>query len=701
MHQEPRVPAQRATALRTDIQGMRAVAVAMVLVYHVWPSAMTGGFVGVDVFFVISGFLITTHLMTHPPRRAADFAEFWARRIRRLLPASFLVLAVTLAATRLLGPETLWEQTARQTVGAGLYVVNWLLASDAVDYLAADDAATGVQHYWSLSVEEQFYLFWPLLVAALAALALRLRLDRRLVWGVGFGVVLMVSFSWSVHLTSSDPGRAYFVTTTRVWELAVGGLVALVLLRSRGKAGGRPGLSALVAWAGLAALLVAGFTYDAGTPFPSWTAALPVLGTAAVVGAHAGTQPWSPGRLLALRPVQWLGDISYSVYLWHWPLVVLVAAVSAPFGALDAVGVVLLSLVLAALTTRFVEDPFRARSWNVRRGATYRLAAVGTVGVVALALVQVAEVDRRQEVAAAEVAAALATDDPCLGAGALEEDRDCAPHEGPVVPSPVHAATDKSEAYADVSGGPDCWSSQPDFPERVCTFGEGPVDVVLVGNSHAGHWLPTLQEIGAARGWRITTRLASQCAAADLDMAFETEERTEACRDWVRGAVDATIEQDPDLVVVSNRLSVSAAGRALADSAPAYAEGYEQVLDEFADAEIPVAAIHDTPAPGDGGVVASVPDCLAVEGEDSRACDGTRDEWMTFDPDPVVRAVRAVDDPRIQLVDLNDRICQDERCAAVVGGVVVYFDGSHLTATYARTLAPALDEALVRARLIR
>ncbi len=398
--------------------------------------------------------------------------------------------------------------------------------------------------------------------------------------------------------------------------------------------------------------------------------------------------------------MQWLGDVSYSVYLWHWPLIVL-----APFAIGHSVGlpgkavIVVVTLVLAALTKRYVEDPFRSRAWNRRLGRTYLLGAVGMVLVIGLAQLQIGVVDRREDAARDRLASIEAGNDPCLGAGALDADRDCPPWTGDPVPTPALAAQDKSEAYAVVSGGTDCWAYLPRFPTVACDFGDpdGTVDVALVGNSHAGQWLPALQQVAKKRGWHITTHLASRCAMSDLRQQFDTAAMSTACRDWVRRTTDTVIDEQPDLVVLTNRVSAPAEGSDRASSADAYRQGYQRVLRRWSEAGLPVLAVHDTPSPVNGGDGA-VPDCVAVNPDDLDSCAGDPAQWIT--PDPVMDAVDRLDRPRVSATDLNDHICTAEECAAVVGGVIVYFDASHLTATYAQTMSPylaaAMDDALRR-----
>ncbi|MBC7596008.1 MAG: acyltransferase, partial [Kineosporiaceae bacterium] len=222
---------RKASDFRPDIQGLRALAVSLVLLFHLWPNRLGGGYIGVDIFFVISGFLITSHLVAHPPRNARGLAEFWGRRIRRLLPASLLVLFSTIVVSRLIAPETQWANTARDVRAATLYALNWRLAGNSVDYLASENASSPVQHFWSLSVEEQFYLIWPILILGLMLWALRSQRDQLRTAFAGLAVVVAASLAYSIYETAYDPPLAYFVTPTRIWELGIGGILAVSLAR--------------------------------------------------------------------------------------------------------------------------------------------------------------------------------------------------------------------------------------------------------------------------------------------------------------------------------------------------------------------------------------------------------------------------------------------------------------------------------------
>lgn len=683
--------------MRSDIQGLRAVAVAIVVIFHLDSSWLPGGYVGVDVFFVISGFLITLHLVQRPPASGADLATFWGRRVRRLLPASLLVLATTLVLSRLVAAETQWANTAKQAGAATLYVVNWLLADDSVDYLAAENAASPVQHFWSLSVEEQFYFVWPLIIFAAVLLARRF---RRRVLGVVLlsltGLVL-ASLAYSITETASNPAAAYFVTPTRMWELGVGGLLAVATRmapRFFDPAANPGAWRAPVAWAGLALIAWSAITYSGATPFPGWQAAVPVLGTAMVLGAEPPERGPSPGFLLARPSAQWLGDVSYSVYLWHWPLIVLAPQALGREANLFELGLIaVLTLLLAWGTKLWVEDRFRASHWGLPRWKPFALGGVGMAIVLVMVAAQLGEVDRRTEQARAEVTEALEDGGPCFGARALDDPAACPPVAyDEILPAPAEAANDRSDAYREREDGTTCWAESPRFRDRDCTYGDpdGDVDVALVGNSHSGQWLPALDRIARANGWRVTTHMASACVAADVPQQLAIPSAVDGCLDWVGRTTQRVLDSRPDAVVYSNRIFEAVEGEdSVEASVPAYEEGMRTVLERWSRADIPVLVLHDTPASGE-----STPDCLAENPDDVTACDGTREEWIN--PEPARDAVASLEDPQVRFVDLNDHICGPEVCAAVTGGVVTYFDASHLTATFASTMAPYLEPPLTR-----
>ncbi|GAA3655888.1 acyltransferase family protein [Microbacterium marinilacus] len=651
--------------VRPEIQALRAVAVMMVVLYHLWPNRLPGGYAGVDVFFVISGYLITAHLLREVERTGGvALASFWARRARRLLPASLLVVVVSAIATLLFVPRTFWSDFFRHMGGAIFYVENWLLAGDAVDYLAAESNASPVQHYWSLSAEEQFYLIWPLLIVAALWIARRSGAQRRAIAWV-LATVTLGSLVMSIVMTSVLPSAAYFITPTRAWEFGIGGLLALV------PAAASPTLRATAAWVGAAGIVATAFLYDGQTPFPGWHALLPVLATAAVIWAGTTSARGSLAHLARLRPVQYLGDISYSLYLWHWPpIVVLPYVLGRDMTFWELCGVLALTIVLADLTKRFVEDPVRSAGVLTSRAPRVSLYVAAAAMVVALVVPAGGWATARAESEAAAVE--VERFDPtgqCVGADALL-DPSC---EGaaPVaaddlVPAVSALKEDTADAY-------ECYTQTPEDGElRTCSYGSTEPDatrVALVGDSHAATLIPALKPHLVERGWRLDTYVARGCTwTAGL---AESD-----CAEYRDGLIAAL----PDYDIVLTTTSRSA-GAETEDAPSARAAAWGAAID----AGVEVVAITDNPRVLDDMVdcVAEHPDAAAA----GTSCVMPR-ERAVEPADPILAAAER--EPRAGVVRMNDAYCRDDGCPMVAGGVVVYRDAHHLTVTYARSVADVL-----------
>ncbi|BBH17368.1 acyltransferase [Nocardioides baekrokdamisoli] len=680
---------------RTDVQALRALAVGAVVVYHCFPGALPGGFTGVDLFFVISGFLITSHLVASPPTTPRHLAAFWARRIRRLLPAALLVLITTVAAVQWLGEGSQIAPTARMARAASTYWINWLLAGDSVDYLHSSDAPTAVQHFWSLSVEEQFYAFWPVLLLVLVLLARAVRRGPKLTVTLGLGVVTAASLAASIHLTTTNPSAAYFVTETRIWELGVGALLgAWVTWHPTWT----PPARTAVAAAGLAAIVVTFVTFDASTPFPGYSALLPVLGAAAVIAAQPSLTGMVPNRsriarVLAVRPIQWLGDISYSIYLWHWPLLILWPSVFPHItGATSKALIIAATLVLAALTKRLVEDPAQFWRPHAALGWVYAAGVLGMGVVVGVTSMQIQHQQDQLDAFLAhrnDVVNHALQPGSCVGAAALGRTTCPASTFATLVEPPQVAMSDQPQTHKSINGVRDCpGNAQNNWSLLECTFGPAaaPRTVALVGDSHAQQWLAALMGVAAQDGFRITTHVASGCNFAPVRQLGGNAAWIDGCQRWQAGTLARVIQERPDLVVLSNRTFLAIEGVSRKQAGGTYTTAATVVLRRFAAAGIPVLVIRDAPTPE-----VSIPQCLDAHHGNLAACDGTR-AWIR--PDPWAAAVAATASPRVRLVDLNDHLCTATICPAVIGDMIVYYDDSHMTTTFNATLAPYLRPAI-------
>ncbi|MFI8411171.1 acyltransferase family protein [Paeniglutamicibacter gangotriensis] len=694
---------------RADIQGLRAIAVLMVILHHLRPGALSGGFIGVDMFFVISGYLITAHLFREMRATGTiKLATFWARRIRRLLPLAFTVLLAGAALVYFLIPATEHGTMFKHIGAAGLYVENWALVADATDYSAAGQMATVVQHYWSLSVEEQFYLAWPLLLVGAGFLAGKLvprfgkrgSIGRHTFAGLGtrrlflvlIGAIMVLSFAYGLWVTAASPQAAYFDTAGRAWQFAAGGVVALLCV-NRG-IGGVPGF--LLGWGGIGLLIAGAVLIPTETRFPGTMGMVPVLGTAAVLAAvgtyRPGLRIFSHSTWLSIWPMRKVGDLSYGAYLWHWPLIIVAPFVlhAEPKWYHEA-GIVALTVALAWASQLFIEDPLRFGAWlkPVRNAFIFALA-----GMLVLASVSWAGT------AASAHSANLPRMDAgstCYGAGSLEHPQDCQPVASHFAPWPSAVAVSQQVRAALYPG---CETDTLQVGESSCKLGNSTnptLRVAVVGDSHASAWLPALVKIATARDWEITTHIRSGCSPSvaklkGSDQLSAAAERL--CTESVR-ALGPKLAKDPELDAVivaaqgNKRSWVSSPGYEFADPAT---EGFTSLWQQWRDAGKRVAVIDEVPRLGNK----NIPTCVASNPEDPLACAVSRKQGLSIRHN-LGKALQSDSAPAgIVRADLTDSICSEETCFAVIGSLITYYDQSHLSHDFSASLAPMLAQQLGR-----
>ncbi len=715
------VKASGGARFRGDIEGLRGIAVLLVVLYHAGVRQLPAGFIGVDVFFVISGFLITGLLLSELRQTGSiSLTGFYARRAKRLLPATAAVLAFVSLATWLLLPKIRWIEIAHDLVASALYSVNWRLAGQAVDYLAQNQAPSPVQHFWSLAVEEQFYLVWPLLLLTLALWARRpLQGDRALLRShyqrsrpgpdtrlllIGVGVIALPSLAWSAYLTSADPGRAYFVTTTRMWELAIGATVAILapqiarLPRL---------LAAALGWAGLAAVLTTGLHLTTDTAFPGLVALVPTLGVAAVIAAGPAAGRLGPAGLLRLAPLQRVGALSYSLYLWHWPLIVIATAKLGELSLFAGLSVAALSVIPAHLSLKYIENPVRRlRTLKVAPRKALRLGVACTlVGVLAgaglyllawpppepltiqTAMAQTPNVGAPMPNSGAQVPE-VAAPMPKVGAEVLAArprgDRRGRPVDevSSITPDPLQARQDFDSCAS---------TAVVDSEISTCRGGDpgSTFQVVVVGDSHVKQWLAAIRMIAVERHWNLTMYLKSACPFVNAELEHGGKPYT-TCMDWnreLRRLLDNN--RMPQLLITSSATTdASIAGGT--EATKAMAAAFRSTWQHYTDRGVKIVAIRDTPAPG-----IDMAECVSANPTRLTKCAMPRTEVADTKGKAHILAARHAE--RVTLADLTDAICPTDRCAAVIGGVMVYRDDDHLTSSYARSLAPRLDAVIARA----
>ena len=673
----PRSGALTEKGFRLDIQGIRGFALILVLLCHASVPWAEGGFVGLDIFFVLSGFLITGLILAEIDKTGTvSIVRFYARRARRLLPLAVTVLIVILVGALVLFSSIRTEEVSGDVIAAALYFVNWRFMAQAVDYFAFEDPnVSPVQHYWSLSVEEQFYLVWPLLVLAVLVVARRRGLGHRGLLAVLIGTLTIGSFAYGVWFSEVSTQQAYFSTLSRGWEIGVGCALALVL-----PAGLRmPRLLATVLSGGaIAALAWMTLTFRDDIPYPGWYALVPTMATAAWIVAGTAVTAAAPIRLFSLAPMQYLGKISYAWYLWHWPALVFAAKIFGPLSVTDSVLVTLAAWVPTIVSHHLIEERFRRSSTLARRpGLSLRVGATFTVTAVALAVT----------FSAVQPSVPVASGEQAVGARVLE--RGEAPQQEAVAIRPDLAKAEDDRGLPFEEG---CHIKNDDRVESPeCAYGDLRSDttVVVFGDSHGLQYAPGMIALAERRGWRLESLTRAGCTVALVQLKPR-------CDQWRENTLRRIARTRPALVVVTtgtmDRYEVRAEdGTRLSreESQPLLERGMEETLRRLKATGAKVAVIRDQPRLPFDPI-----DCVAGNLESLDQCAFSPDRPVDYAFD--ARAARRV--PGVKLIDPMPLLCPQRICPSVVGNVLVYRNTYHLTATFAATLDRWLGRKLPRLR---
>ncbi len=652
---------------RQDIQGLRALAVGVVVLDHAHIPWFGGGFIGVDVFFVISGFLITGLLLGDIAKHArVRFINFYSRRAQRILPAATVVILVTCSASIAL----LGIIQARSVLVDGVWAVffgaNIHFASVGTNYFAASASTSPLQHYWSLAVEEQFYLVWP---AVLGIVALVFRRKGavghvpRLPIALTLVVVGGLSFYLSVVQTASNPTAAYFSTIDRTWELAVGALLAVVLPWL-----GRipSALRCALSWSGLAGIITAALVFTTATAIPGYNALLPVLGCGALLVGGVGLPRYGAHSLLSIRPLRFLGDISYSLYLWHWPILIIAAAYG---GARDTLSVrvvlVVVSGLVATLSYYGLENPLRhvrllsQRTWRglvlwpIATGLVIFIAVFGAPSVpfATAAGAANATMSPLNAVRAAVVAGQAADAVPAL-----------------TDPGLLTASTDHVNLGA-------C-SQYPVFTGKVCNLGDanGAKTIVVFGNSHSVMWVPGLIVLAKQEHLKLYPVVREACAYEafpDLNLEWNIANGCTTFYDWAKVQIK---KLHPDLIIIGTF-----------SKTPHWVAGETSVVNTLKRLTPRLVLLGDTP------YTKAPAQCLLRSGASQGTCLSS-ERVLSTQVQAQVQAIAS--STRVQSLDMTNLFCDDALCPAVINGLIPTWDGKHLTPQYSTSLAPALESAL-------
>lgn len=693
---------------RLDLQGLRMVAIVTVFAAHLchWPQ---GGFLGVDVFFVISGFLITGNLLRSAERHGTvQFRQFYWNRIRRIIPAATVVLILTYLAATLMFKPFRAHEVGIDALFAFIFMANWRFAIKGTDYFNADSSVSPIQHYWSLSVEEQFYFVWPAVILVISLLVLRRSWSHQRRMQLAGGVMALIvaaSFSWAIYESVTWPVRAYFNTFTRIWELGVGALLAAAVgLLARIPVVLKPVLS----WTGLALIVAAMAFIDEATisaPVP-WVL-LAVSGSALVVAAGIGGEPkYQP---FLRNPVStYLGDISYSLYLIHWPVIILLGDIMIyPTKAYYAAAITL-TLGLAIASYHFIENPFRridsAKLRQARRSLERgrvvvrrptQLASIGATALLVVGLLAYVQRPYQPPNVVADISVAASNDVP-MGpaalplAGGLRAELLAAlretdwPQFDPSVESAVKANVEPPDVHS-------CAGSKPDGPD-ICTWGSPTARfrAVVIGDSVALGYVGPLRTMALNSNgfFQVHSEAAYGCYFIDPAVENSDHNLVDQCAKKKPAAVDYINKTQPDMVIISHSvLPKTIAGAGITLSPKEWSQALQEFIDKFKANTKKIMIISAPPT----GI--NISECYGRESHGPTDCMSTVSASWRETAAAEQQLADAVGGVRI---DSLPWFCVDARyCPSFVGTTLTKRDVIHMTVPYGEKIWTVMQESLL------
>jgi peptidoglycan/LPS O-acetylase OafA/YrhL len=604
-----------------QIQALRALAAILVLLFHA--HLVGGGYIGVDIFYVISGYLITGLLLREIEERGGlNFKAFYLRRIKRLLPTSFFILMVTALSAWYFYPGTMREDLGRHIFAAAVYVSNFLFAFWQMDYQNLNAIPPVVVDFWSLAVEEQFYLFWPVIVLAAYKMGGRRRLFQVI------ALITAASFLFSLYLTATSPIWAFYSLPTRAWELGVGALLLAIPKKYK--------LSVAYPWIALALLLYATFFYTEKTPFPGTAAIAPVLGTAIAI-ASISSWPRILNFFSNLRVTQWLGEISYPLYLWHWPLLVIpMVYLGRGLSIVERAVAILATLLFADLTHRYIEQPLRHISLSPKKIISSAVVATVIATGTGLAIT------------------ATANDTITLSSGESYS---------------LTEIMERPQVYLD-----DCHVNNGEVESGKCTY--GPITdrkIVLFGDSHAAQWMPVLEKLAFEKNFTLISLTKSACPGPAVAKVESGGYKNADCEEWRKNSIARIQALQPEAVLVSGMQHFELPS-GYSNRSTWWREGQIKTFEALKGSSKNIIYISDTPHP-----LRDIPSCIAA---------GRIDKCNTTEPSPAIFTAGW------KQINPTSWFCS-ETCPAVLNGVVVYRDASHISVMGAKMVEPQLLSTLI------